>query len=125
MTAIQLWDVYFIANCRLAKPLPKDKYVAICCFAPNPCGFFINSRINEFIQQNPKLLDRETPLTAALHSFLQHDSWLDCRELLSLREDELTDCRGRLDAAIVPAVLDAVQKCPVLRPGLKKLILGA
>ncbi len=50
---------------------------------------------------------------------------LDCRELLSLREDELIDCRGRLDASIVPAVLDAVQKCPVLRPGLKKLILGA
>ncbi len=58
----QMPDVYFIANCRWVELLPKDKYVAICCFAPNPCGLFINSRINEFIQQNPKLLDCETPL---------------------------------------------------------------
>lgn len=113
MPRIQQWDVYFVINSRHAKPLPKDKFVVVACFDPNPCGFFINTRVNDFIQRNAHLMGCEVQLSAAEHAFLSYDSWLDCREILSFHESELSDKRG---------VLAAVDACPVLRPRFKKLI---
>jgi hypothetical protein len=124
MPPISQWQVYFIPNCRHARPLPKDKFVVVTCFDPNPCGFFINTRVNEFIANHPDLLPCEVAMAATEHPFLAHDSWLDCRELLSFREEELSDLRGVLAARTVVAARRAVQDCPVLRPRFKRLISG-
>lgn len=124
MPALQQWQVYFLPNCRLAKPLPKDKFVVLACFDPNPCGFFINTAINRYIQQRPQLLPCEVLLQVSRHPFLQYDSWLDCMELLSLQSTELTDLRGRIDPATIQDILSAVRSCPVLRPRFKQLICG-
>jgi len=119
---IERWQVYFIVNCRHAKPLPKDKYVVVACFDPNPCGFFINSRVNPFIQNQPALAACEAPLSATDHPFLSHNSWLDCRDILSFRADELSDLRGVISPHVIPTVVSIVQACPVLRNRFKKLI---
>lgn len=122
MSHIQQWDVYFVVNSRHAKPLPKDKFIVVACFDPNPCGFFINTKVNDFIQKNTQLMICEVLLSAGAHPFLSYDSWLDCREILSFQESELTDKRGILAVNAVKDVLAAVQVCPVLRPRFKRLI---
>jgi len=122
MSQIQQWEVYFVVNSRHAKPLPKDKFVVVACFDPNPCGFFINTKINDFIQKNVPLMACEVLLSAIAHPFLSCDSWLDCREILSFQESELTDKRGVLAANSIKNVLAAVEECPVLRPRFKRLI---
>lgn len=125
MPRIQQWDVYFVVNSRHAKPLPKDKFVVIACFDPNPCGFFINTKVNDFIQASPQLMACEVLLSVAVHPFLSYDSWLDCREILSFQEAELADKRGALVTTAIMDVLAAVDACPVLRPRFKRLIRSA
>jgi hypothetical protein len=125
MPRIQQWDVYFVVNSRHAKPLPKDKFVIVACFDPNPCGFFINTKVNDFIQKNAQLMACEVLLTAAAHPFLSYDSWLDCREMLSFQESELIDKRGVLASNAIVDALAAVEACPVLRPRFKRLIRNA
>ena len=125
MPGVQQWEVYFVVNSRHAKRAPKDKFVVIACFDPNPCGFFINSRINTFVQQNPRLLPCMVVIPARSHAFLQYDSWLDCRELLSFQDSELTDRRGIVAPETLPSIHTAVSACPVLRPRFKRLILGS
>lgn len=122
MVSIQLWQVYLIYNCRHAKPQPKDKFVAIVCFDPNPCGFLVNSSVNQFIQSHPHLLPCEVPLLASQHPFLSHNSWLDCRDILSFQETELINLRGSISTPAIKDVLGAVQQCPVLRNRFKNLI---
>ena len=123
MSSLSCWDVYHVLNCRHAQPIPKNKFVVIICFDPNPHGFFINSQINQFIRRRPRLLPCEVLLPANAHPFLRYDSWLDCQNLYDFQPNELTDHRGAIVSAVRVAVLQGVQNCPVLRRYQKRLIL--
>ncbi len=121
MAMIQAWQVYFIYNCRLTDP-PKDKFVIITCFNPNPCGFFINTELTQFTKNSPRLRPCHILIAAIEHPFLQYDSWVDCQDVKSFQEAELFSLRGTVSASTKQAVLNAVEICPVLRRRFKNLI---
>ena len=76
--------------------------------------FFINSRINSYIANRPYLLSCEAKIDSCQHTFLAHDSYVDCREIFHFNNDELTNSRGGLSADGKIAVTNSVNSCPVL-----------
>jgi hypothetical protein len=88
------WEVFYVKSCRHAKPNPKDKFVLIAYTTPFPHGFFINSKINSYIANRYYLLPCEAIILSDQHSFLVHDSYVDCREIFPFGNGELTDSRG-------------------------------
>ncbi len=123
---VSKWDVFFLPNCRHAKPVPKPKLVVIAYIIPSPYGFLINSTINRFIRQRPYLLPCEAEIQATQHtSFLPHDSYIDCREAFPFDLAELTQSRGKLSTDAQKAVLKAVRHCPVLERIHKQRILSS
>jgi hypothetical protein len=122
---LERWQVYYVF-CQQAKPNPKHKFVVVAHVNKTWCyAFFINSVINPFIANNPKLMPCEVALAASSHTFLQHDSFIDCRDVYTFPLTNMTDFRGQLDVSIIPNVLTAVSACPVLKRGQKKVILGS
>ncbi|HAG84685.1 MAG TPA: hypothetical protein DCL61_26925 [Cyanobacteria bacterium UBA12227] len=110
---ISKWEIFYVPSCRYAKPI-KDKFVVIAYVNPSPHGFFINSRINKFISNRPYLLACEAQILANQHPFLKYDSYIDCREIFSFLESELTDTRGIMSSDAQAAVIEAVNSCRVL-----------
>ncbi len=120
------WEVFFLPNCRHAKPAPKPKLVIIVYVTPTPHGFLINSGINRFIRNRPYLLPCEAAIQAKQHSsFLPHDSYIDCREAFPFDVAELTQSRGKVSTDTQTAILEAVRRCPVLERIHKKRILSS
>ena len=122
MSPIAPWHVYFVTQCRHAKPQPKDKFVVIMCIDSAPCGFFVNSKINQYIYQNSYLLPCEVQLLAVNHNFLAYDSWLDCRDIYYFHTAELIHYRGVIHQSARRDILDGVKNCKVLAKRYKKLI---
>ena len=109
------WEVFYVAYCRHTKPKPKPKLVAIAYVNPSPHGFLINSRINNYIRNNPNLLPCEALILASQHSsFLKNDSYVDCRDIFTFDTTELTESRGLLSLDAQQAIIHAVNACPVL-----------
>jgi hypothetical protein len=122
MSPIAPWHVYFVAHCRHAKPQPKDKFVVIMCIDSDPCGFFVNSKINQYIYNNAYLLPCEVKLSSTYHSFLAYDSWLDCRDIYRFYQTELTQYRGIVHQSARQDILSGVKNCKVLAKRYKRLI---
>ena len=120
-TTVKLWDVYYVFTSH-TKPFPKHKFIVILAFETNPMGFLINSQINQFVQKRPRLLPCEVKIEQSNHTFLSHDSFLDCRDLFSFAAAELTDLRGSIDEATRTKILAGVAACPVLPRDYKTLI---
>jgi len=108
------WEIFYVKSCRHAKPNPKDKFVVIAYIHPIPHGFFINSKINSYISNRAYLLSCEAIILSTQHTFLVHDSYIDCREIFPFNNCELTDSRGLLSSDGQVSVLNAVASCPVL-----------
>ncbi len=97
---------------------PHNKYFVIACLEPQVLGFFINSEINRYIQRRPQLAAAQVKVTKAEHSFLRHDSWLDCSDVHTFTRHFLDrEVRtnppallGKLTANAVAAMLQAVDK---------------
>lgn len=117
------WEVFHLIACRHAKPQPKNKFLLVAYTSPSPHGFFINSSINRFIRNRPHLLPCEAEIFAHEHHFLNHDSFVDCRDIFDLRLQELTSSRGHLSPRGTHAVIAAVRACPVLERFHKQRIL--
>lgn len=120
----QQWEVFYIPNCRHAKPQPKSKFIVIAYINPSPHGFFINSEILNYIRNRPALIECEAPILARHHSFLHHDSYVDCTQIYPYTLAELTDSKGLLNDSAQQTVITAVTKCTVLARIHKKRILG-
>jgi hypothetical protein len=60
---------------------PHNKYYVVACLEPMVLGFFINSDINRYIQRRPQLAAAQVRVLKAEHTFLHHDSWLDCSDI--------------------------------------------
>ena len=117
------WEIFYIQSCRYAKPNPKDKFVLIAYIDPFSHGFFINSSINNYIVKRPYLLSCEAKILSSQHHFLNHDSYVDCREIFRFDDSELTNTRGVLSADGQAEVINAVASCPVLEQIHKNRIL--
>lgn len=114
--------------CEFTVPKPKDKYLLLGCVDPLPLFLVINSKVSDFIKERGYLLRCEAKLDAASHGFLDHDSFVDCREAISdfsmddIIEQLLNDMKrvkGMISDDARDDVLSAVKMCTVL-PKRKK-----
>ena len=70
---------------------PKNKYFLVVSINPLVLLFIVNTTVNPFILNNPKLLEAQLLLKQSDYSFLDHDSYLACHEIIDkfgLREIE-------------------------------------
>ena len=123
MTA-SIWHIYHIRNCRHAKPQPKDKFVIIACIDTTPWGFFINTEINQFIQKRSELLACQVPIKMTDHRCLDHNSYVDCTNLIPFEDAELTDIKDQVDGKTKAAIKEAVAKSKILIKRHQKIILA-
>ena len=109
---------------------PKEKYCL--CVNPRPLFFKINSLVNSFIQKKPALVAQQVLLRRETHSFLAHDSWLDCSDLCSVPsppphnqlEQDPSRFMGRIAPEMISTVIDVVSASTTI-PQLKKTSITA
>jgi hypothetical protein len=120
----QLWHIYFVKNCRHAKPLPKDKLVVIVHIDATALGCFINSGISNWLRSRPNLLNCEASILAQEHrACLTYDSVVDCQDLYSFHDGELAQDRGLVSARAKVSILKAIGNCPTVPLKYKTAIL--
>ena len=69
---------------------PKDKYLVILCRGSRPLLFLINSRIPALSQTTAELRACQVRLTPTQNDFLDHESYLDCSDLIDgMRESDI------------------------------------
>jgi hypothetical protein len=120
---IKPWSIYFIPNCAHTDP-PKDKYAVIACIDKNPMGFLINSRITPWLQKHHGLLVCDPQIRASEHSFLKHDSFVDCQMIYEFFDWEIERKVGLISKQAKADILKAIHDCPSLERRYKKLILS-
>lgn len=108
----KIWSVYYFF-CTHTTP-QKNKFIVITFYDVKPMGFLINSEIHPFIANKYHLRVCQVPLAQENHSFLNHDSYLDCQEVFPLTGLDQLDYRGEIHLDVRPLILAAVTKCPVL-----------
>lgn len=122
--AVQLWHIYFVANCQYVKPEPKDKLVIPVCMDENDyIGFLINSEIGDFVRNQEELLVCQAYLRAFDHACLNHDSIVACHTPYKFSESELTEHRHAVSANAKEVILNAVKLCTVIERKYKRAIL--
>ena len=98
---------------------PHDKYLVLLCCKPRSYMFFINSRIDLFIQSQSDLLRCQIELFPSDYPFLRYKSYLACHEVIKkFSEDEirsqLWDNIKRIMGELTPAtrkrVIEAVSR---------------
>lgn len=96
--------------------------------------FIINSKIPHFIENNPELKSGQISLKSSVYTFLEHDSVLNCVELLDgLEMDALvdhllltpSDYKGELSRDDVLAVISAVGDTRTISDYDKGLIINS
>lgn len=117
------WHIYHISNCHHAKPLPKDKFVVIVYRALNPWGFFINSDIRQFVQNQPDLLICQVSIQAKDYKFLDHDSYIDCTDLFPFEDTELVDGKAQINDQTKADIKKAVAVSKTITVRHQKLIV--
>ena len=119
-----IWSIYHVKSCSHTKPKPKDKFVAVVCKDLKLMGFFINSKVHDYIQKRPSLLASQVGIKASDYSFLDHDSYVNCIRLYPFDDTELVDSRGAINTQTKVEIQKAVTNSKTLEKRYKKLILG-
>lgn len=108
--------------CGFTNP-PKDKLLVLLYSSLTPLLFVINSRIHPFIQKHPELLKCQVVIRASDYDFLQHDSFIDCSQVIedfdeaAIKEQALGDVsrvRGELSTDTKLEIIRAVQNAPTI-----------
>ena len=68
---------------------PKEKFLALACINPDPWFFIINSDINDYVRKKPYLEKCQVRIDVANHTFLDHDSYIDCTRLHRIPATEI------------------------------------
>lgn len=75
-------DVVYVLASHITPP--HNKFYVIVCLQPMVLGFFVNSKINNYIQRRRHLAEAQVRLLQREHpKFLRYDSWLDCSDVHS------------------------------------------
>ena len=113
---------------------PKDKYLLLVCRSDPPLLFMINSEIPIFIQHKTDLRQSQVRLDPHDYEFLDHESWLDCsqvinsfdeREVISQLLADVGRVKGGLTVAAKDQVVSAVKRARTISPADKELITSA
>jgi hypothetical protein len=104
--------------CEFTTP-PKDKYFLVASTNPLVLLFIVNSNINPFIANRPKLLESQVLLKNQDYGFLKHDSYLACHEVINyftldnIKEElnkDLSRIKGRLNVATRDEIVKILNK---------------
>ena len=117
-----IWRFYFVANCRHARPKPKDKFSTIVCKDGCCMGFLVNTQIHPFILGKPELKACQVEIKAADYKFLNHNSYIDCNELYPFIDSELTAQRDFVNSKTKAGIKNAAKISPMLTGHQKKII---
>lgn len=81
--------------CNFTQP-PKEKYLLIASTNPLILMFVINSEINQFKTRKPHLLNAQLPISVIDHKFLDHDSFIDCSQVVSQNDFSLKEIHSQV-----------------------------
>ena len=93
--------------------------------------FIVNSEIHPFIRNREHLYKSQVAIDAASHTFLTHDSYLACHEILKLRREEViqelisdtSSFKGNISVEIREQILAAIKSAITLNASEKRQIL--
>ena len=94
-------------------------------------AFIANSEIHPFIRSREHLYRSQVAVDAASHTFLTHDSYLACHEILKLRREEViqelisdtSSLKGNITVEIREQILAAIKSAITLTASEKRQIL--
>lgn len=96
--------------------------------------FVINSRVSEFIKSQPDLLQSQIPLNVSDYAFLDHDSFLNCSEVIAKFDEagirqqveaEVGRLKGELNATTKANIIEVVRFAKTISGKHKRLIIEA
>lgn len=101
-----------LLDCSFTNP-PKSKFCILLCLEPEAVLALVNSKISKFQEDRPALRDCQVLLHCNHHSFLQHDSYIDCAKAhkisISDIEDQLLKDPLKLKGVITQGEKDAIR----------------
>ena len=115
--------------CEFTEPA-KEKYVVIACAEPLLL-FVVNSCMSFLTENRPYLRKCQIGVNACDYKFLQHNSFIDCSEVIaSVELDELTDqlvdqtsrIKGILERSTIEQIIDAVRNAETISNAHKAAI---
>lgn len=124
-------SVYYFF-CDNTKP-PKYKYLVLLSIEP-VLWFFINSEMTKFIQSEQSLRDRQVELIRIPHhTFLDHDSYIDCLSVQSYDDITLEDLhewsrdpnilKGQLHQTVIEEIIEKVKDPITISPFHANIII--
>lgn len=117
------WCIYHVLKCSHTLPFPKDKFVVIVCRDSRCMGFLVNTVIHPFILNRPGLLKAQIKIKVSDYSFLDHDSYIDCKDLYDFEDGELCNTRAPVNIITKAEVRKIVRDSDTIEPRYQKLIL--
>jgi hypothetical protein len=130
--ALQVGQVFHLW-CNVCTP-PWHKFHVLASISPGPWFFLINSSPTVFQSSRPHLMSSMVELKEESVSFLRHDSWLDCTQMLGgqtaqfledLVDGKSSDYLGRLDANYRRAIRSVIEHSKVISTSDKQHLLAA
>jgi len=111
---------------------PKNKNFLVASINPLVLLFIVNTNVNLFIMKNPKLLEAQVLLKQSDYSFLDHDSYLDCHQIIdrfTLEEikgilfDDFSRIKGFINQATRDTIVKILNKNMTLTLAQRVLII--
>ena len=123
----------FYLYCPFTNP-PKPKYLLLVCSHQTPIFFIINLEIHSFYELRPHLKACQVQISCASHTFLNHDSFIDCVNIIREFDQDsvqnqvlgdMTRIKGQIDTQCKIAVMTAVEQSYTIERRYKRIILTA
>ena len=117
------WCIYHVENCSHARPNPKDKFVVIVCRASKCMGFLVNTEIRPFILKRPELLKAQVKIKVSDYSFLDYNSYIDCKDLYDFEDRDLLNRRAPVNIVTKAEIRKVISDSNTIESRYQKLIL--
>jgi len=119
--------------CHFTEP-PKEKYLVLVCAGTEALLFVVNSSVPPFVRRRPELLRCQVHLSASDHPFLDHNSVINCAEVIRASNQldivaqiaaDIGRIKGSLNETTKKQVVDAVRKARTISPADRRAIEDA
>lgn len=126
---VRIGDILFL-RCGHCIP-PKNKYFVVVSIEPSPILLFVNSKLNDYVKNNPSLYPYHTSIKQSEHTFLKYDSWVNCCDpciefnLDNIEQDMKYGGKlcGVLSNIATNSIFEGVKNNPLLKRKIKARIL--
>lgn len=118
-------------HCSFTVP-PKEKFLLIVSTDPLIVLFIINSEISRFVQNSQPHYQAQVLLKQQEHSFLRHDSYLDCsknhqqnfplEKIKTAILDDIGRVKGKVSRSACTQILQVIQVSRFFSPKEKQVI---